>query len=207
MMKTRSSNAITRRFAHAAALLLLTAAPVLRAQEYRTIDPSGVWTNETGTLSVMLTGDALSFSYQSVFGATAHICDGIGVAGFAGDGKWEYVDEQGTVTFTTKGGQVTMQTTKGIASFCGANWPGDTFEKDGWKPAFRCKVIEPKAQFLIVGALPPAPRKGFVVKGDWVEAIGLVNEGSPAWLLTRFVGKKQTTAGLLERDALECHEE
>jgi len=192
-----------------ATLVALLLSPAARGQtpDDRGFDPTGVWYGQHGPLALMRAGDTLSFSYSGVFGATAHICDGIGVAGFVGDGKWEYVDEQGTVTFTTKGGKVTMQTTKGIPSFCGANWPGDTFTKDGWKPAFRCKVIEPKAHFLIVGPLPPAPRKGFVVKGDWVEAIGLVNEGSPAWLLTRFVGKKQTTAGLLERDALECHEE
>ena len=45
------------------------------------------------------------------------------------------------------------------------------------------------------------------MKGNVVEAVGLVNEGTPAWLLTRYVGKNQTTAGLLERDALECREE
>jgi len=160
-----------------------------------------------GPLALMRAGDTLSFSYSAVFGATAHICDGIGVAGFVGDGKWKYVDDQGTVTFTTRDGKVTMQTTAGIASFCGANWPGDTFTSDSWKPAFRCQVIEPKAHFFVVGALPSAQRQGFVVKGDWVEAIGLVNESSAAWLLVRFVGKTRTTAGLLERDALGCHEE
>jgi len=68
-------------------------------------------------------------------------------------------------------------------------------------------VIEPKAHFFVVGVLPSDQRPGFVVQGDWVEAIGLVNESSAAWLLARFVGQERTTAGLLERDALECHEE
>ena len=173
----------------------------------RGFDPTGVWYGQHGPLALMRAGDTLSFSYSAVFGATAHICDGIGVAGFVGDSKWEYVDDQGTITFTTKDGKVTMQTTAGIASFCGANWPGDTFSSDSWKPAFRCQVTELKAHFFVVGLLPSAQRKGFVVKGDWVEAIGLVNESSAAWLLTRFVGKNSTIAGLLERDALECHEE
>jgi hypothetical protein len=168
----------------------------------RGFDPTGTWYGQHGPLVLMRAGDTLSFSYSAVFGATAHMCDGIGVAGFVGDGRWEYVDDQGTVTFTTKDGKVTMQTNAGIASFCGANWPGDTFRSDSWKPAFRCQVTEPKAHFFVVGAL-----QGFVVKGDWVEAIGLVNESSAAWLLVRFVGKTSTTAGLLERDALECHEE
>jgi hypothetical protein len=173
----------------------------------RGFDPTGVWYGQHGPLALMRAGDTLSFSYSAVFGATAHICDGIGVAGFVGDGKWEYSDEQGTVTFTTRDGKVTMQTTAGIASFCGANWPGETFSGDSWKPAFRCQVTAPKAHFFVVGLLPSAQRQGFVVKGDWVEAIGLVNESSAAWLLVRFVGKTSTTAGLLERDAIECHEE
>ncbi len=172
----------------------------------RGFDPTGVWYGQHGPLALMRAGDTLTFSYSGVFGATAHMCDGIGVAGFVGDGRWEYVDEQGTVAFTTKGGKVTMETTKGIASFCGANWPGDTFVKDGWKPAFNCTVSASKAHFL-TAAPSPEPRKGYVVKGDVVEAVGLVNEGTPGWLLVRYVGKKQTTAGLLERDALECREE
>ena len=188
------------------AFLFSSAAPG-QTPDDRGFDPTGVWNGQHGPLALMRAGDTLSFSYSAVFGATAHMCDGIGVAGFLGDGTWEYVDEQGTVSFTTKGGRVTMQTTKGIASFCGANWPGDTFTKESWKPAFTCTVVAPKAHFLIVGSLPPKPRKGYVVKGNVVEATGLVNEGSPAWLLTRFVGKNQTTAGLLERDVLECREE
>ncbi|MBU4307649.1 MAG: hypothetical protein KKB32_07460 [Acidobacteria bacterium] len=189
------------------AVLSAAATTPVTIPDDRGFDPTGIWYGQHGPLALMRAGDTLSFSYSAVFGATAHICDGIGVAGFVGNGKWEYVDEQGTVTFTTKDGKVTMQTSAGIASFCGANWPGDTFTKDSWKPAFRCQVTEPKAHFFVVGALPSAQRQGFVVKGDWVEAVGLVNESSAAWLLTRFVGKTRTTAGLLERDALECHEE
>lgn len=170
----------------------------------RGFDPTGVWVGPHGPLTLMRGGDTLSFSYSSVFGATAHICDGIGVAGFVGNGEWNYVDEQGTVTFTTRNGRVTMQTTDGIASFCGANWQGDSFGKDSWKPAYRCKVIVPKARFYVVTTLPPPTRKAYLLKGDTVEALDLVNESSVAWLLTRYIGKKQTTAGLLERDALEC---
>lgn len=187
--------------------ILLAGIGTAQGRDDRGFDPTGTWNGQHGPLVLMRAGDTLSFSYSAVFGATAHLCDGIGVAGFVGDGTWAYVDDQGTTTFTTKGGTVTMQTTQGIASFCGANWPGDRFSKDGWKPAYRCKVTESRARFHVVGALPPAVRRGFVVKGDWVEALGLVNESSAAWLLTRFVGKTQTTAGLLARDALECHME
>jgi hypothetical protein len=170
----------------------------------RGFDPSGYWQGRHGPLVLMRAGDTLSFSYSAVFGATAHMCDGIGVAGFAGDGRWDYVDEEGTVTFTTRDDRVTMVTTDGIASFCGAYWPGDSFERAGWHAPFRCRVTEERAHFLVVGSLPPSRRPGYVVKGDQVEAWNLVNESSPAWLLARFVGPTRTTAGLLERDALEC---
>ncbi|MFH0782389.1 MAG: hypothetical protein V2B20_10630, partial [Pseudomonadota bacterium] len=106
----------------------------------RGFDPSGVWMGLHGTLTLMRAGDTLSFSYSAVFGSTAHICDGIGVAGFIGNGRWEYIDEQGSVIFTTRNGEVTMSPGQGIASFCGSNWPGDSFGEDGWKPAFRCTV-------------------------------------------------------------------
>lgn len=188
-------------------LLLAPPAAAVEPPDDRGFDPTGVWYGQHGPLVLMRAGDTLSFSYSAVFGATAHICDGIGVAGFAGDGRWEYRDEQGTVTFTTRAGKVTMQTTDGIASFCGAYWPGDSFAAEGWKPAFDCVVTAEKAHFLVVGPLPPEPRKGYVVEGDRVEALGLVNESSPAWLLARYVGRERTTAGLLERDALACHEE
>ncbi len=187
-----------------AALGAAAAAPA--AADDRGFDPSGVWMGLHGPLALMRAGDTLSFSYSAVFGASAHICDGIGVAGFVGDGRWEYRDDQGTVTFTTRNGRVTMHVSDGIASFCGAGWPGETFGPDSWKPPFRCRVNAAKAHFLVVGPLPPEPRPGYVVQGDWVEAIGLVNESSPAWLLARYVGKGRTTAGLLERDALECQE-
>jgi hypothetical protein len=189
-------------------LVALVVSPGLGAQapDDRGFDPTGVWYGMQGPLALVRAGDTLTFSYSAVFGATAHMCDGIGVAGFVGGGRWEYVDEQGTVTFTTKGGGVRMEATKGIASFCGANWPGGTFGKDVWKPAFQCTVVVPKARFLTAAA-SPEPRKAYVVKGNVVEAVGLVNEGTPGWLLVRYVGKKQTTAGLLERDALECREE
>jgi hypothetical protein len=189
------------------ALLIVAAATPGAAPDDRGFDPTGVWMGQHGPLALMRAGDTLSFSYSAVFGATAHMCDGIGVAGFVGDGRWQYVDEQGTVTFTTLDGRVTMQTSAGIASFCGANWPGETFSSDSWKPAFRCRVIVAKAHFFVVGTLPSGQRRGYVVKDDWVEAIGLVNESSAAWLLARFNGKNGATAGLLERDALECHEE
>ena len=56
-----------------------------QAQATDLIDPSGGWNNENGSLSLMLSGDELSFSYSSVFGPAVHICDGAGVAYRAGE--------------------------------------------------------------------------------------------------------------------------
>ena len=81
----------------------LSAPALAQAPDDRGFDPTGVWYGPHGPLALMRAGDTLSFSYSAVFGATAHTCDGIGVAGFVGDGKWEYVDEKGTVELTTAG--------------------------------------------------------------------------------------------------------
>ena len=74
-----------------------------------------------------------------------------------------------------------------------------------------------RAALLLAAALAVSPAladgpddRGFDPAGVWYGQKGplvLVNESTPAWLLVRYVGKKQTTAGLLERDALECREE
>jgi len=88
-----------------------------------TIDPSGTWESQIGTLSVLQYGNTLSFSYSSVFGPTAHFCLGAGVAGLVGRNRYEYEDEQGTVAFILTEDRVAMETVTGIASFCGAGWP------------------------------------------------------------------------------------
>jgi hypothetical protein len=183
--------------------LALAAAQGAPAQD-RGLDPSGVWMGMHGPLALMRAGDTLSFSYSAVFGASAHICDGIGVARHVGDGRYEYADGQGTVAFTVGDGRVAMETGTGIASFCGANWPGETFAADCWKPLFRCRVTAARAYFYEVGPLPSKRLAAYLVQGDWVEAVGLVNESSAAWLLVRYSAKGRVTAGLIERDALEC---
>ena len=88
--------------------VLALAAVVTAAQpaDDRGFDPTGVWRGQHGSLVLMRAGDTLSFSYSAVFGATVHLCDGIGVAGFVGDGVWQSVDTEGTVTFATRDGEV-----------------------------------------------------------------------------------------------------
>lgn len=185
------------------ALCLSLASPA-EPQGVRTVDPSGQWKGMHGVLSLMLTGDALSFSYSAVFGATAHLCDGVGVAGLVADGEYHYVDEQGTVSFIVSAQGVKMQTVKGIASFCGANWPGDEFTQAGYEAVSRCTVSENKASFHVVMRTPPLKRQAYVLKGDRVEVVPACFEGGDAWVLARFKGSKATTVGLLRKDALEC---
>ncbi len=173
-------------------------------QEFRTIDPSGQWKGRHGVLSLMLAGDALSFSYSAVFGATAHLCDGVGVAGLMKEGEYHYVDEQGTVAFQVDENGVSMRTVDGIASFCGSNWPGDDFTRDGFESATQCIVSVPKAYFHVVMRTPPDRRNGFVLKGNRVEAVSMCFEGGDDWVFARFRGSKITTVGMLRKDALEC---
>jgi hypothetical protein len=178
-----------------------------RAQEVKTIEPSGQWQGQHGVLSLMLTGDALSFCYSAVFGATGHLCDGVGVAGLEKDREYHYLDDQGRVAFIVTEQGVTMKTVEGVPSFCGANWPGDEFTRDGYKPVQRCRVAEPKIHFHVAEPAPPEPRRAYVLKGDRVEVVPACFEGGDAWVLARYKGAKATTVGLLKKDALECREE
>jgi hypothetical protein len=152
----------------------------------------------------MLTGDALSFSYSAVFGATAHLCDGVGVAGLVADNEYHYVDEQGTVAFIIGENGLKMQTIKGIPSFCGANWPGEEFTREGYESVGRCRVADAKAHFYVVRPPPPLKRKAYVLKEDRVEVVPACFEGGDAWVLARFTGAKATTVGLLQKNALDC---
>ena len=186
------------------AALIFSLPSYATGQEFRTIDPSGQWKGLHGVLSLMLAGDALSFSYSAVFGATAHLCDGVGVAGLMKDGEYHYVDEQGTVAFLVNENGVRMRTVDGIASFCGAYWPGDDFTRDGYEPVTQCIVSVPKAYFHVAMRTPPDRRKGFVLKGNRVETVSTCFEGGDDWVFARFRGAKITTVGMLRKDALEC---
>jgi len=185
-------------------LLALVLWPPVRAAA---ADPSGQWKSLHGVLSLMLAGDALSFSYSAVFGSTGHLCDGVGVAGLVGNGEYRYVDGQGTVAFRVDESGVKMLTVDGIASFCGAYWPGDTFIRDGYEAPTRCTVTRQKAHFCAVMRPPPVERKAYVLKGDGVEATSTCFEGGDPYVFARFKGPRGTTVGLLPRDALECREE
>jgi len=174
------------------------------AQEFPTIDPSGVWKGPHGVLSLMLAGDALSFTYSAVFGATAHLCDGVGVAGLVSPGEYHYVDEQGSVAFLVTEPGVRMQTVQGVPSFCGAHWPGETFTRAGFEAPARCRVSEPRAFFHVVMRPPLVRRQGYVVRGDQVEVVPAAFDGGDAWVLARFRGPGLATVGLLPKRALNC---
>lgn len=192
------------------ALVLLIAGIFAEATagEFLYVDPSGAWNSQIGSLSLMLTGNALSFSYSSVFGPYAHICDGIGIAGLVTNEKairYEYVDESGnTVAFLITKDAIRMEPVSGTVPFCGAGWSGDRFTRDGYHPVERCKVTAKRAYFHGVGPLPPEKRYGYVIAGDAVEVLPLKNEGGEAFVLARFTGSQGTTVGLLKRRDLDC---
>jgi hypothetical protein len=167
------------------------------------VDPSGRWASATGELTLALAGDALSFTYTAVFGPSAHICDGAGVAGLVTDGRYEYVDEQGTLAFLVTAGGVRMETVSGIASFCGAHWPGDAFGRDKFQPLAPCRVAAEKSYFHVVGPLPPERRRGYVLQGDAVATAPALHAGSE-WVLARFKGARGATVGLLRKKDLAC---
>jgi hypothetical protein len=197
---------LMRRRGLVAFLLILALCQVNPAysRDFPAMDLSGQWQGRHGVLSLMLAGDALSFSYSAVFGATAHLCDGVGVAGLVADGEYHYVDEQGAVAFLVTEQGVTMRTVNGIASFCGANWPGDEFTRLGFKPVARCSVAAPKAHFHVVMRAPPLRRQAYVIQGDQVDMVPTCFEGGDAWVFVRFRGPSATTAGLLRKEALNC---
>lgn len=190
---------LRHRFIRLALVLSVLALPVLtaRAQNVEGIDPSGVWTNAEGSLSLMLTGDALSFSFAAVFGANAHICSGAGVAGLEQANTYHYVDESGIVAFDITRDSIRMRLVEGAPSFCGAGWPGVLFTRTGFTPARGARVRSRKARFFVVMPSPPWERKGYVVKGDRVEYVPTQHEDASDYLLARYRGSRATTVGLL----------
>ncbi|HNX48908.1 MAG TPA: hypothetical protein PLS53_00750 [Thermoanaerobaculaceae bacterium] len=193
-----------RRASIAGAVLILVTGRFAAAQTPTPPDPSGVWRSSIGELSLLLAGDALSFSYSAVFGATAHICDGAGVAGLVTGNRYEHVDEQGTIAILLRDGEVRLETVTGVPSFCGANWPGDTLVREGSPTLRSCRVKVARSRFHIVGTIPPEPRKGYVVSGDRVEVVPLQDQGNEGWVLGRFRGARGATVGLLRASDLDC---
>lgn len=168
------------------------------------LDPSGAWTGRVGELSLMHYANGLSFSYSAVFGSTAHICEGAGVAGLVGTDRYEYDDEQGTVAFLISETSVRLEVVDGIASFCGAGWTGDHFTIDAFEPPEVCTVAVERSHFHVVDTLDSGRRRAYVIRDDRVEVTPARHTGDQEWVLGRFVGPQTTTIGLVARDDLEC---
>ncbi|EIC20778.1 hypothetical protein Thi970DRAFT_04434 [Thiorhodovibrio frisius] len=168
------------------------------------IDPSGSWRNAQGSLALMLTGDALSFSYSSVFGPAAHICDGAGVAGLVGNGLYHFVDDQGTLAIQVTEDGVRMEQMAGVLSFCGANWPGERFSRDGFAAAEEFRVITAVSHFYTVMLMPPILRQAYVVQGDVVQTVPTQHGQAGDYVLARYIGTKATTVGLIKTSTLQA---
>ena len=168
------------------------------------LDPSGGWIGRVGELSLMHYADGLSFSYSAVFGPTAHICEGAGVAGLVGTDRYEYGDEQGTVALVIAEREVRMELIDGIASFCGAGWTGDGFAIDRFESPAECTVAAERSHFHVVDHLDPESRPAYVIRGDRVEAVPIQHTDDREWLLARWVGPVMTMMGLLDRADLRC---
>lgn len=190
-------------------LLISMIASTAKASKTETIyiDPSGQWASPSGSLSLMLTEDALSFSYSAVFGPSAHTCDGAGVAALDTNYKivrYLYADEDGnTIKFIITKDEIRMEPVSGSVSFCGMNWPGDTLKRVK-KPFGKCKVTSKKAYFYTVDEFPPEKRRAYVVSGDILETLPLENLDGDDYVLARYKGSKRTTVGLIRRADIEC---
>lgn len=193
------------------AMLLLCVIPPMATlshaqseDRFGNIDPSGTWKNDSGALSLMLAGDALSFSYAAVFGASVHLCSGAGVAGLVERNIYHFVDAEGTIAFEITADSVFMRVVAGIPSFCGAYWPGECYSRAAFSPPRICGVTARRARFLVVMPSPPQERRGYVVAGNSVETVPTQHDDASAYVLARYRGTRATTAGLLRIRMLSC---
>ncbi len=168
------------------------------------LDPSGTWTSAIGELSLMHYANRLAFSYLAVFGATAHICEGAGIAGLVGTDRYEYVDDQGTIAFTLTETEVRMEPTEGVASFCGAGWPGDRFTTESLEPPDACAVAAEHTHLHVTDTLDLERTPFTLGRGSRVEAVPALHTGDEKWVLGRSVGPLTTRMGMLPRSAIAC---
>jgi hypothetical protein len=147
----------------------------------------------------------LSFSYLAVFGPSAHICEGAGVAGLVGRDRYDYVNEQGTIAFVVSDRAVRLELIEGIAAFCGAGWPGDSFSIERHEPPTRCEVTAERAYFHVTDGLQPERRGAFIIRGDQVETVPVELSFAEKMVLGRFIRPQTAAVGLLRLDDLACH--
>lgn len=163
------------------------------------LDPSGSWSSPTGDLSLLLGGETLAFSYLAVFGKTAHICQGAGLAEEVDRNRYAYSDGQGTVVFAIGEPEVRLELVDGIASFCGAGWTGDRFDLEGHRPPTNRVVIRERSLFHRVDALEPKASGRVAIHGETVEVVPAPHAEDGAWLLARSAAAGSSVFGLLKR--------
>ncbi|MCU0610301.1 MAG: hypothetical protein MUE60_00755 [Candidatus Eisenbacteria bacterium] len=187
--------------AFALAIVLAAAATGNHAAISGDTDPSGIYLTTMGDLSVLVGERCLAFSYLSVFGPTAHIYDGAGIAREEEAGRFVWADEHGSVAFVFHGDALRLEV-EGIASFCGAGWPGDTVSIAARHAPSRRVVAVDQAHFHTVGSETPVSRRAYVVRGDTVEVVPTRHGNGEGFVLARFVGPARTTVGLLREHEL-----
>jgi hypothetical protein len=168
------------------------------------LDPSGIWESESGTLSLMHDANRLSFAYLSVFGPTAHICEGAGVAGLAGRDRYEFVDESGTVAFILDESGVRIVPVEGSPAFCGAGWRGDAFSISQFAEPRRCEVTVGETRFRVVDHVDSVPRRARAARGDRVDVVDVPGSFAESMVLARREGPDEATVGLLLRSEVRC---
>ena len=166
-------------------------------------DPSGRYHSEEGELSIMLGDGELHFSFFAVFGATAHICDGAGIARKTTGNSYHYKDTEGVIAFDLRSDGIQMATIDGIASFCGAGWTGDFFANESREAPTVSTVQTDKSYFYSIHTSPHERTSSYVIRGDAVETLPASHGGSDNYVLARFKGASTTTIGLLQASTLD----
>jgi hypothetical protein len=126
------------------------------------------------------------------------------VAGLVGNGLYHFVDDQGTLAIQVTEDGVRMEQVAGVLSFCGANWPGERFSRDGFAAAEEFRVITAVSHFYVVMSMPPISRQAYVVQGDVVQTVPTQHGQAGDYVLARYIGPNATTVGLIKTSTLQA---
>lgn len=177
-----------------AAKLSITAKPTNAPPNH---DLTGRYKVAGGAVSILQGTDELWLVYESVWGGD-HTCSCVAQARRQEDGSWETSgDLVGKIDETSS--EIAISSPQ-EPECCGANWAGIGRVRNRPAPLKRCAVTAPKLAFH---AADESLTRAYLVAGDRVDAIER-HEADSEFVVARFVGKKKTTIGLLEKSGLAC---